>query len=680
MIIKSIRLHNFRIYKGDVSLDLHVTDKKNVILIFGENGFGKTTFLHALLWCLYGKMVIDVDDSIKKEISENGYKAYLNSNLNHYVELESDEDKKYSVQIEFENISIPPVPCKSLFVRRSYDLNSKSESIDIKIDGHENELAKQIGYDIFINDFILSKDIARLFFFDSERVVNIAEDQSINEKIRLSNAFNQVLGVKKYEDLRSNLLNLRQKYAKDALTEKELHIFVHLKNTIKDIGFNLNAKKALLSEEITKLATFKEKYNSVSIKLLKEGSNITVAELNKTQKERENREVYNKHLKKKLNVFLELAPLAIAGALLSDTKSVVEHDYRVILSKNNFDKQNEVVNSIRASIGNYLDNVFFDGPSKETLKDGINDILQQYTGVAINDDTQLNITKEKYDDFMSVFHNLSGTYQIEFNKLIDDYKQNKIKIEKLNRKIHQAQVEASDIYIKELKLKAKNLHEQIEACEQNISVINQEIGSLQNQLDKVVEQANRYEHKAKILEKDSRKNILAGQLIKELETFLRSLKFDKKASIEKKMKRILNNLMHKQDFIKDIIIEDEGKVLNVILVGRNGEEIKKNTLSKGEQQLYASALLQTLVEESEIEFPVFIDSPLQKFDERHTQTIITDFYPRISRQVVLFPIANKELTTTEYRWLEPIVNQQFEITNTLEGSTIKKIHKHVLVN
>lgn len=130
-------------------------------------------------------MVIDVDDSIKKEISENGYKAYLNSNLNHYVELESDEDKKYSVQIEFENISIPPVPCKSLFVRRSYDLNSKSESIDIKIDGHENELAKQIGYDIFINDFILSKDIARLFFFDSERVVNIAEDQSINEKFAL---------------------------------------------------------------------------------------------------------------------------------------------------------------------------------------------------------------------------------------------------------------------------------------------------------------------------------------------------------------------------------------------------------------------------------------------------------------------------------------------------------------
>lgn len=281
---------------------------------------------------------------------------------------------------------------------------------------------------------------------------------------------------------------------------------------------------------------------------------------------------------------------------------------------------------------------------------------------------------------MSVFHYLSGTYQLELNKLIDDYKQNKIKIDKLNRKIHQAQVEASDIYIKELKLKAIDLHEQIEACDQSISVLNREIGSLQTQLDKVVEQENKYEHKAKVLEKDSKKNILAGRLITELETFLKSLKLDKKASLEKRMISILNNLMHKQDFIKDVLIEEEGKILNVILVGRNNEEIKKSTLSKGEQQLYASALLQTLVEESGIEFPVFIDSPLQKFDEMHTLTIIKAFYPHISKQVVLFPIANKELTETEYEWLEPIVNQQFIINNSLEGSTIEKTKKNVLVD
>lgn len=42
-------------------------------------------------------------------------------------------------------------------------------------------------------------------------------------------------------------------------------------------------------------------------------------------------------------------------------------------------------------------------------------------------------------------------------------------------------------------------------------------------------------------------------------------------------------------------------------------------MSMGERQMYASALLSALVDESEIEFPVFIDSPMQKFDETHSE-------------------------------------------------------------
>ncbi len=680
MIIRNISLYNFRIYKGDVSLNFDVTDQKNVILIFGENGFGKTTFLHALLWCLYGKMIIDIDESAKKGIGENGYKAYLDSNLNHSVAFDEGKSKKYSVQIEFEGVSIPSVPCKSLLVRRSYDYNLKRENIEVNIDGHENELAKQIGYDLFINDFILNKDIARLFFFDSEHVVKIVEDQSVNEKIRLSNAYNQVLGVKKYEDLRFNLLNLRQKYTKAALSEEELQKFNLLKESIRDLEFKLHDKKVMLSETNESLASLREEYNAVSINLLKEGSNVSVDELSRAQKERANCEAYNIHLKKKLNGFLELAPLAIAGSLLSQSKSIVEHDYKVALSKDNFEKQNEIVDKIKFSIINYLDNAPLESFYKKTLKDGISDILQQYAGDAINDDTQLNISKEDYDEFLAVYHYLKGTYQVELNNLIEDYRQNKIKIEKLNRRIRQAQVEESDVLIKELKLKTENLYIEMENRSQEIAVINQEIGSLQAQLDKNHEAAKKYEYKVKALERDTKKDILADQLIKELETFLKSLKLDKRASLGNKIRNSLNNLMHKQEFVKDVRIEDDGNMLNVILMGKDGEEIRKNSLSKGEQQLYASAFLQALVEESGIEFPVFIDSPLQKFDERHTQTIIKDFYPQISKQVVLFPIAKKELTETEYEWLEPIINQQYEIINSIDGSTITKIQKHVLIN
>jgi len=86
-------------------------------------------------------------------------------------------------------------------------------------------------------------------------------------------------------------------------------------------------------------------------------------------------------------------------------------------------------------------------------------------------------------------------------------------------------------------------------------------------------------------------------------------------------------------------------------------------LSKGEQQLYATALLKALVDESGIQFPVFIDSPLQKFDKHHSTNIINEFYPVVSNQVVLLPLLEKELTEKEFDLLEPSLNKTFIIEN-----------------
>ena len=61
MIIRSITLNNYRLYKGVNTLSFINPDEKNIMLISGENGFGKTTFLHSLIWCLYGKLMTEVE-------------------------------------------------------------------------------------------------------------------------------------------------------------------------------------------------------------------------------------------------------------------------------------------------------------------------------------------------------------------------------------------------------------------------------------------------------------------------------------------------------------------------------------------------------------------------------------------------------------------------------------------
>jgi DNA sulfur modification protein DndD len=60
MLINKIILNNYRLYEGENTISFNFDESKNIYLVCGENGFGKTTFLHSLLWCLYGRFVGDI--------------------------------------------------------------------------------------------------------------------------------------------------------------------------------------------------------------------------------------------------------------------------------------------------------------------------------------------------------------------------------------------------------------------------------------------------------------------------------------------------------------------------------------------------------------------------------------------------------------------------------------------
>ena len=130
-----------------------------------------------------------------------------------------------------------------------------------------------------------------------------------------------------------------------------------------------------------------------------------------------------------------------------------------------------------------------------------------------------------------------------------------------------------------------------------------------------------------------------------------------------RIKNGLDTLLHKKSFIKDVNVEIIGENIDINLIDSRGNIINKDSLSKGEQQMYASALLKALVDESEIEFPVFIDSPMQKFDKDHAENVIKEFYPNVSKQVVLFPLIHKELTESEFNLLKSNINKSYIIHN-----------------
>ena len=60
MLLKSLKLKDFRQFKGEQEITFSTDPVRNVTVIMGENGSGKTTLAQAFTWCLYGDT--DFDD------------------------------------------------------------------------------------------------------------------------------------------------------------------------------------------------------------------------------------------------------------------------------------------------------------------------------------------------------------------------------------------------------------------------------------------------------------------------------------------------------------------------------------------------------------------------------------------------------------------------------------------
>lgn len=697
MKIRSIKLNNYRLYKGENKITFLNGNNKNLYLISGENGFGKTTFLHSLLWCLYGRLMADIDETFRKEMSNGGYNNTVINNLNYIckqkINTEVTQDtlakiKKqgysidtefvkewshYAVSLDFSDVLIPSIPCQSLKVTRSYDIILDEENVEILIDGISNELTTQIGHEIFINDFILNKDIARFFFFDSEKIVSLAETNTIEERRKLCSAYNEVLGVKKYEDLKKNLENMRLRFRRksdDVDSRDKLSSLFAKQKSLNEAIEEQELQTANLDSQLIQL---KKGDENLQMQLLREGNGTTLEELNRQEALLEAIRKKDAEYKQQLKQFLEYAPFAISGNLLQQTKAQLEHDFHILQLQSNIRNQNFLLANINAEMQQAFNNIKISAKDKNQLVDSFHNIISRYQSQATDEVPLLNVSKEDFEEFLAVYSNITTTYRVEFEHLADDYRKNKQVMERTARNISNMHNKENDSVIKSIRRQKNESERKIAELEQKIRQLHEERGAINKELAVVSRQVSELGKKVSVDDSDSKKDKVAEQLINELNTFLISLKKEKKSALERRIKVTMNNLMHKTDFIGkiDVVVADDA--IDINLYSADGNVIKKESLSKGEQQLYATSLLKALVEESGIEFPVFIDSPLQKFDKSHANKIITEFYPTVSKQVVLFPLLHKELTESELDTMKPYVNSAYLLKNDNSYSYIQQV-------
>lgn len=183
MLLRSIELHNFRQFINE-KIDFSTDPERNVTLVIGDNGTGKTTFAQAFTWCLYGETDFSNKVMLNRLVAEKmtpDQKATVkviltltHGDADYQITRSQDYKKSYSNKVTGANTVLN-------IARKNKDGNIKY----LKPNECEFEIKK-----------IIPKELAGYFFFDGERIEKMSKEIASGHKSsNFSNAVQNLTGL-----------------------------------------------------------------------------------------------------------------------------------------------------------------------------------------------------------------------------------------------------------------------------------------------------------------------------------------------------------------------------------------------------------------------------------------------------------------------------------------------------
>ena len=191
MLLTKVILQDYGVYKGKNEFDFTCTPDKPIILIGGSNGAGKTTLFESIMLCFYGI------STLGKRITKKSYDEFLSKKIHRYLGSSTSADFA-SIIVEFKyfhkgdeiNYQVGRTWRKEdAKIIEELHIKKRLESEEVFVSLNTIE---ESHWQSFIEELI-PKGIAKLFFFDGERIVEIAENEA--ESLEIKSSFSSLLGL-----------------------------------------------------------------------------------------------------------------------------------------------------------------------------------------------------------------------------------------------------------------------------------------------------------------------------------------------------------------------------------------------------------------------------------------------------------------------------------------------------
>ena len=235
MYFTKVELHNFGIYKG--THEMCLSDKigdRNITLVGGLNGRGKTTFHDAILIALYGKQAL-------KYIQEKA-RSYDKLLLDHINKHATDDETFVAVTLILDDGT-------ELRIERKWKVKNKRADQQITV-VKNGVIDKYLGdnWSYYIEE-ILPFGIARFFFFNNEKITQLADDTSFDQ---IKSSIKSAVGVSTIEKTIEHI---------DEVIRRKKNVLAEFEQSEENVGYK-EVKKQIIELE-RRLAEATEEANAL---------------------------------------------------------------------------------------------------------------------------------------------------------------------------------------------------------------------------------------------------------------------------------------------------------------------------------------------------------------------------------------------------------------------------------
>jgi DNA sulfur modification protein DndD len=649
MILRTIEIENFGLYAGRQVLDLVPRKQPGrhtpVILFGGRNGAGKTTLLEAVRLALYGRRALG------HRVGQSEYEAHLRSRM--HTSHDGAVAGFASVGLTFDYAEGGVVQHYHVVRRWTAKGARATETLILEKDGKPVETVPRDEWHHFLQELI-PPGVSQLFFFDGEKIAEIASDEVDDG---LADAMRGLLGIELVGRLRTDLglFMARRGKRENAETATKLEAIVREES---ELGERIADAHELVAELTSRRSGQARLAANARQRFTAEGGDAANkrVSLEATQSELKHqlarREVELRELAGGLLPFA-MAPKLTAHALEELSRSPGGAGAEAAALRERLMAWRSTGHPPRSA------------PWKEAHWRDLETFLTA-DGISPTEQTEGpldDIESGQRTTLLSQLREVRETTAARAALLASELDRLGGRLREVEANLIRASGEGAGVILDELTL----AEQQVGAIEAELRARSEELKSLEFRRANLRRERERLLKAQADAEASEGRAALAGRIGVALQQYEERLLETKLSRLQSEFVRRFNHLARKDGFVNDVRIDSA--TFEITLIDRNGREIPKSSLSAGEKQVYAIAMLWALARTSGRALPMIIDTPLARLDSEHRAAIVERYFPEASHQVIVLS-TDTEVDWTLLEQLMPAVSHTFRLEyDSKAGST-----------